>query len=159
PELKQSTYARAIRIQIEYPAPAIGDSYYDYTAINQNGDSVSLSQISNKYILLHFSSAACYYSQQSLPELRDVYQRYKDKLEIVKISEDISKDVWQRSINHDSISWLNLWDGKGEFGDAVIKYGMIGTPNYILISPDRKIVEKWFGYENGIIEGKLKGHL
>jgi hypothetical protein len=38
--------------------------------VAQNGDSVSLSGIKKQYILLHFSSAACYPSQQSLPELR-----------------------------------------------------------------------------------------
>lgn len=159
PELKQSIYGKAIKTQVEYPTREVGDSYYDYTAVNQNGDTVSLSEITNKYILLHFSSAGCYYSQQSLPELRDVYNRYNDKLEIVKISEDISKDVWEKSIKQDSITWMNLWDGKGEYGDAVVKYGTIGTPNYILISPGKIIVEKWFGYSNGIIEEKLKTHL
>lgn len=159
PELKQSIYGKAIKTQIEYPAPAVGNSYYDYTAVNQNGDTVSLSEITNKYILLHFSSVGCYYSQQSLPELRDVYKRYKDKLEIVKLSEDTSKDVWEKSTKQDSVTWINLWDGKGEYGDAVLKYGTIGTPNYILISPDKILVEKWFGYRKGIIEEKLEPYL
>ena len=159
PELKKSIQGRAIKTQMEYPTREVGDSYYDYTAVNQNGDTVSLSEITNKYILLDFSSAACYYSQQSLPELRDVYKRYKDKLEIVKISEDIDKDVWEKSIKQDSITCMNLWDGKGEYGDAVLKYGTIGTPNYILISPDKIIVEKWSGYSSGTIEEKLKTHL
>jgi len=157
-ELKQSIYGKAIKTQIEFPTRQVGESYYDYTAVNQHGDTVSLSQITNKYILLHFSSAACYYSQQSLPELREVYKHYKDKLEIVKISEDIRQDAWGESIKRDSVTWINLWDGKGDFGDAVLKYGTIGTPNYILISPDKVIVEKWFGYEKGIIEEKLGPH-
>ena len=118
-----------------------------------------MSDITNKYILLHFSSAACYYSQQSLPELGEVYKRYNDKLEIVKISQDKGKDAWKTSIKRDSIIWINLWDGKGEYGDAVLKYGTIGTPNYILISPSKIVVEKWFGYSKGRIEEKLEGYL
>lgn len=157
-ELKQSKYGKAVKMQMEFPAPKIGDAYYDYTAINQRGDSVSLSQI-NKYILLHFSSAACYYSQQSLPELKRIYKQYSEKLEIVKISQDLNKNTWTKSIIKDSIPWTNLWDGKGDLGDAVMKYGTIGTPNYILISPDKTIIEKWFGYEEGIIADKIKKHL
>lgn len=159
PELKQSPEGKAIKTQIDYPPPVVGSSYYDYTAVNQNGDTVSLSKITTKYILLHFSSAGCYYSQQSIPELRVIHERYKDKLEIVKISEDISKDDWKESIKQDSITWLNLWDGEGEYGNAVAKYGVIGTPNYILISPDKVIVDKWFGYSEGTIEEKLKVHM
>lgn len=158
-ELKQSKYGKAIKMQMEYPAPKVSDTYYDYTAINQNGDTISLSQIKNKYILLHFSSATCYYSQQSLPELKSIYKQYFANLEIVKISQDVDKTTWTKSIIKDSIPWTNLWDGKGDLGDAVIKYGTIGTPNYVLISPDRKIIEKWFGYEEGIILNKIKKHL
>ena len=158
-ELQQSKYGKAVKMQMEYPIPEVGNLYYDYTAINQNGDSISLSQIKNKYILLHFSSAACYYSQQSLPELKSIYKQYFENLEIVKISQDLDKTTWTKSIVKDSIPWINLWDGKGDLGDAVIKYGTIGTPNYVLISSDKKIIEKWFGYEEGMILDIIKKHL
>jgi peroxiredoxin len=159
PELQQSKYGKAVKMQMEYPVPEVGDLYYDYTAVNQNGDSISLSHIKNKYILLHFSSAACYYSQQSLPELKLIHKQYSENLEIVKISQDADKATWTKSIIKDSIPWTNLWDGKGDLGDAVIKYGTIGTPNYVLISSDKRIIEKWFGYEEGIILDKIKKHL
>jgi hypothetical protein len=84
---------------------------------------------------------------------------YKDKLEIVIISVDVSKEDWEESIKQDSITWLNLWDGKAEFGDAVVKYGIIGTPNYVLISPAKIIVDKWFGYSEGMIKEKIRAHL
>jgi hypothetical protein len=158
-DLKQSVDGKAIKTQIENPPPVVGGSYYDYTAVNERGDNVSLSEITDRYLLLHFSSAACYYSQQSIPELRMMHDQYKDKLEIVRISVDISKKVWEESIRQDSITWLNLWDGKGDYSDAVLKYGIIGTPNYVLISPDKIIVDKWFGYEEGLIKEKIRKHL
>ena len=159
PELKESVYGGAIKKQIEYPPAIVGGPYYDYTAVDQNGDTISLSDIGNKYILLHFSSSACYASQQALPEMKTLYHRLKDKLEIVKLSGDASIKTWQASIRQDSIPWLNLWDGEGDYGDAIIKYGVIGTPNFVLISPDKTIVDKWFGYEEGLIEEKIEEHL
>ncbi len=158
PELKQSKSGKAIKLQINYPPPSIGDKYYDYTAIDQNGKTVTLSEIKDKFILLHFSSAACYYSQLSLPELKSLYKEY-DNLEIVKISQDIDQKNWEESIIRDSIPWVNLWDGKGEYSDAVIKYGSIGSPNYVLISPNKIVLEKWFGYNQGIIKQKLQENI
>lgn len=158
PDLKKSIYGKAIEMQLNYPPANIGDHYYDYIAINQCGDTIALSGI-EKYILLHFSHAACFYSQKSIPELKRLYDRYKDRLEIVKISEDLDRGAWEKSILRDSITWTNLWDGKGEYSDAVVKYGVVGAPNYVLISPENIIVEKWFGYEDGIIEEKLEKHL
>lgn len=159
PELQDSKYGRAIKIQIDFPAPKIGDNYYDYTALDQKEKSFSLSQISDKFILLHFSSSACFPSMESIPEQRRHYEKYSDKLEIVKISEDISKERWHKSIEKDSIPWINMWDGNGPFSDAVLKYGVIGTPNFVLISPERKVLETWFGYEEGIIQNKLEKYL
>ena len=74
------------------------------------------------------------------------------------ISEDSSRKQWQNTVKKDSIPWTYLWDGKGEYGDAVVKYWSIGTPDS-LISPDKIILEKWFGYEDGIIKDKLEKHL
>jgi peroxiredoxin len=159
PELKQSKRGTAIKTQIEYPIANVGDAYYDYTALNQYGNTISLSDIKEKYILLHFSSLSCTYSQRALPELRSLYNRYKDKLEIVKISQDLNGDGWKKSIKRDSITWINLWDGKAEYGDAVIKYGSIGSPYFILISPKKMILEKWSGHGYGIFKEKLDKHL
>lgn len=62
--LKESDEGKAIKTQSEYLNPRIGDEYYDYASINQDGDSLALSQIEDKYILLHFSSSACLHSQK-----------------------------------------------------------------------------------------------
>ncbi|MDY7394115.1 redoxin domain-containing protein [Aureibaculum sp. 2210JD6-5] len=155
-ELKKTIFGKAIKLQSEYTKPKVGDKYYDYRAINQNGDTLALSHIKDKYILLHFSSSACFGSQMSLHELKEIYKHYDNDLEIVSISEDISRKQWQNTVKKDSIPWTYLWDGKGEFGDAVVKYWALGTPIYFLISPDKIILENWYGYEDGIFEEKLK---
>ncbi|MGF1639089.1 MAG: thioredoxin-like domain-containing protein [Cyclobacteriaceae bacterium] len=158
-ELKQSKYGKAIKTQIDFPAPEAGDSYHDFTAVNQHGDTMSLSEKLGKYVLIHFSSSGCLYSKQSIPELKKLYDIHEDKFEIVTISEDVDIDIWRKSIAKDSIMWTSLWYGNGEYSDAVIKYGIKGTPNYVLISPDQKILEKWFGYRKGIIKQKLESYL
>lgn len=158
-ELKETISGKSVKLQSKYSNPKVGDKYYDYSAINQHGDTVALSDIKDKYILLHFSSSACYPSQLSLTELKKIYQHHGNDLEIVSISEDFNREHWLNTVKVDSIPWIYLWDGKGEFNDAVIKYWEIGTPNYVFISPDKIILEKWFGYRDGIFEEKLKEYL
>jgi peroxiredoxin len=154
-ELKETDAGKAVKLQSEYPLPKVGGEYYDYSAINQFGDSLALSQVEEKYILLHFSSSACYGSQLSLPELKGIHQEHESDLEIISISTDISKEQWQNTVKTDSIPWNYLWDGKGDFSEAVIKYWEVGTPNYVLISPEKVILDKWYGYRTGIFDEKL----
>ncbi len=158
-DLKETIIGKGIKLQSKFPNPKQGDKYYDYSAITKNGDSLSLSEIKNKYILLHFSSLSCYGSQLALPELKELHKTFEKDLEIVSISTDINKSEWQDHVKRDSISWTYLWDGKGNYNDANVKYWLEGTPNFVLIAPDKIILEKWFGYRDGIIEEKIIKYL
>jgi peroxiredoxin len=158
-ELKATNYGKAVKLQSEFPKPNIGDNYYNYSALNQKGNKIALSNIKNKHVLLHFSSLACYGSQSSLPELKALRKDYVDELEIVSISVDLNKELWEKHVKRDSIPWNYLWDGRGDYNDAYIKYWEIGTPNYVLISPDKVILERWFGFRNGIFREKLEKYL
>ncbi len=153
--LKETPTGKSIKLLSQYPKLEIGDTYYDYSALNTNGNTMALSQIKNKYILLHFSSIGCPYNKASFPKLKEMYAKNRDKLEIVSISMDRDKEDWQNHIKRDSIPWPYLWDGKGNFNDANIKYRKDGTPNYVLLSPDKKILESWFGYGQGIFKDKF----
>lgn len=154
-KLKETIEGKAVKLQSEYPNPKVGDTYYDSRAVNQNRDTLSLSDIKNKYILLHFSSYNCYGSQLSLPELKELHNNYVDDLEIISISTDIKRESWEKHVKRDSIPWNYLWDGKGNYNDIYVKYWGIATPTYVLISPDKIIREKWYGYGKGIIKEKL----
>lgn len=96
---------------------------------------------------------------EALPELKKLYNNHRSLLEIVSVSVDSKKEDWLDFTNEKSIPWSYLWDGKGEYGDAVVKYWVIGTPNYVLISPDKVILDKWFGYSEGTMTNKIDKHL
>ena len=158
-ELKETTIGKAVKLQSEFPKPEVGDRYYDYSAMNKNGETFSLSNVKNKYMLLHFSSLACYHSKLSLTELKELQSSYIDDLEIISISTDIDKESWENHVTRDSITWNYLWDGKGNYSDAYVKYWEVGTPNYVLISPEKIILERWFGYRDGIIKENVEKYL
>ncbi|MEM9722174.1 MAG: thioredoxin-like domain-containing protein [Bacteroidota bacterium] len=154
-ELKQSPYAQAVKVQLDFPPLEKGSKFYDIEAWNKEGNLYKLSSIQDKYILIHFSAYACSPSKLSIPEQRSLLKRYKDSLTIVNFSMDASKQNWEKMIERDTINWLSLWDGKGEYSPPVSKYRIIGMPNFVLISPQKKVINTWFGYEKGLIERNL----
>ena len=105
-----------------------------------------------RYVLLDFWSIGCGPCRLSEPEMREVYGRMKDKLEIVGINQD-NLSTWKNNDFSKSIVWKNWNDGK--MGSSVAsRYCDVGAvPYYVLISPDKRIVWKAVGYQPGYFLG------
>lgn len=119
-EIKASKYAKIIEVYLEEKISEIGDSFHDFKAISNIGDTVIFSDLVEKYILLDFTSAYCGPCIQSAEELRLIDKTYSDSLEIVSFSGDKKKDTWLKSLERDSVTWVSLWDGKGTFSETYI---------------------------------------
>ena len=104
------------------------------------------------YVLLDFWGIGCGPCRMSEPEMREVYERMKGKLEIVGINED-DVSTWKNSDFSKRIVWKNWNDGvKGSSING--KYCDIGAvPYYVLLSPDKRIVWKAVGYQPGYLLG------
>lgn len=137
----------------------VGDKFIDIYAHDLNGQSHLLSDFNDKYILLDFWSMACYPCILAAPEMREVSEKYKNELNIIGLNLDTRKNLWEEATRRDSITWINLSDGKGVFGGAYHKYRINGFPTYILIDPQGIIVDRWMGYGTGIFEDKLSKYL
>ena len=102
-----------------------------------------------KYVLLDFWSINCGACRKSEPELREAYELCKGKLEIVGINAD-SLSAWQ---NHDwnkHIVWTNWNDGQQGRGNIHKNYiEARAWPQFILLSPDKRIIWKMAGYKPG----------
>ena len=105
-----------------------------------------------RYVLLDFWSIGCGPCRLSEPEMREVYGRMKDKLEIIGINQD-NLSTWKNNDYSKSIVWKNWNDGK--MGSSVAsRYCDVGAvPYYVLISPDNRIVWKAVGYQPGYFLG------
>lgn len=88
------------------------------------------------------------------PQVVEVGEMYKDRLTIVSLSIDTKKG-WEAASKAHEMTWQNLSDLKGSNG-LYAKYGVRGIPNYVLISPEGRIVEKWFGYGKQSLKRKLR---
>jgi thiol-disulfide isomerase/thioredoxin len=153
-------YGEGIKNSLKRAIPInVGDKYTDLYAYDLKGQSHHVSDFNDKFILLDFWSMACYPCILAAPEMREVTEKYKNELNIVGINLDTRKNLWGDATKRDSITWINLSDGKGVFGGAYHTYGINGFPTYILIDPQGIIVERWMGYETGIFKNKLSKYL
>jgi thiol-disulfide isomerase/thioredoxin len=147
PEFKRSQFAQRIATYLKVGnILKKGDNSVDFEALDKNGQKHRLTDFKGKYVLLDFSTTYCGPCIQSLTDLHLMAKQYKDELAIVTFSGDGGKDTWLKGLNRDQPAWLSLWDGKGPYGETILKYGVTGYPTFVLIGPEGKIISKWSGY-------------
>ena len=130
----------------------VGDEAIDAELFDMQGQKHHLFEAfsNGKYVLLDFWGIGCGPCRMAEPEMREVYERMKDKLEIVGINED-KFSSWKNSDFSKRIVWKN-WNNAMK--DISSKYcDMDAIPYYVLISPDKRIVMKKSGYYTGMFLG------
>lgn len=112
-----------------------------------------LSDFAGKAVLIDFWSRGCGPCIMALPEMKEISEKYADRLVVVSISID-DKTGWEIASRKHDISWWNLNDLKGNHG-IYAKYSSGAIPRYVFLSPEGKVVEMWSGYGKGSLLEKL----
>ena len=136
----------------------IGDDMVDAKLLDIDGNKVSLSDfMSNNYLLLNFGGG-CGIFVSSLPEMREVSEINHENLTLVIIYIDL-KNRWEEAVDKYNMPGVNLYDPKTVRGLAY-KYSCdFGIPYYVIISPEGKIIDRWFGFSEGIIKNKVSEYV
>ena len=135
----------------------IGDDFADTDLLDINGNTKRLSDYSGKYLLLDFWSRGCGPCIMALPEMKEISETYSDKLTIISISLDADV-AWKESMAKHDMPWVNIRDPQS-FGGLAANYGVRGIPNYVMISPEGKIVDKWMGFGTGYLKRKVSENI
>ncbi len=123
------------------------DGARDFTLELLNGplpdDTISLSELKGKVVLLDFWASWCGPCQQEAATLTQVYQEYRGKnVEFIGI------DIWDGRldalghIERFGVVYPNGIDSKGVIA---IDYGVAGIPEKIFLGPDGRVVKKFVG--------------
>lgn len=134
-----------------------GDTMADSDLFDLDGKIHHLADFKGKYILLDFWSSGCGPCIMALPEMKEIHKQYKDRLAMVSLSSD-TKNRWAAASAEHKMTWQNLSDLKQSAG-LYAKYGVRGIPNYVLISPEGKIMKMWSGYGEGSLKLKMRRYL
>ena len=121
----------------------VGDKYVDFTESNIKGKNVSLSDFKGKTVLLEFWGSWCAPCRAGNPELRRIYNEFKNNdFEILGVAADEKRKFWVEAVEKDSLTWQNVSDLKGDGNKAALIYGVSYYPTNFLIDVNGIIVAR-----------------
>jgi thiol-disulfide isomerase/thioredoxin len=145
----------------------IGQRAPDIVLESPSGDTISLSSLRGKMVLIDFWAAWCPPCRRQNPHLREIYHRYKDKefvnasgFTIFSLSYDRNREDWIAAIAKDSLEWESqvidpkgIRDGSGTAAQWLVQ----SIPHNTLIDGDGIVLS--VGWRGSYLEEKLDEYL
>lgn len=116
----------------------------DFTLPDSTGKSVTLSSLRGKWILLDFWTTWCGPCRRGFATMKDVYERYSDRMEIVAVACGDHESVWKGVIEDCQLPWVNLLASIDADG-TVAGYPVKSFPTKIIIDPDGNVRDMHIG--------------
>jgi thiol-disulfide isomerase/thioredoxin len=118
--------------------PPIGSKVPEIELPGTTGTKVKLSSLKGKVVIIDFWASWCGPCRRSMPALKAVYKKYKDKgLEIYGISLDDNNAAWDKAVKEDRTPWLHVIDREGGIAR---KWGIQYIPTSFLLDKEGKLI-------------------
>lgn len=158
PKVQNSYFAQEVKEEIKnLKAVAPGQPAPNFTLKTPSGSLFNLSDLKGKYVLVDFWASWCGPCRAAVPELKELYAKYKEKgFEIVGVANDSREKDWLGAIEADQSNWIHVIDEfpvKNKPSLVSTLYGIHYLPSYFLIAPDGKMIGKM---EKPELKEKLK---
>lgn len=133
---KLSSY---IRKQSQFSERGIADTFIYYDKIDQKYTFEQF--LDGKQLgLIVFWASWCGPCIKKIPELRDLYEKFKGNVSFVSLSVDESKKEWVKAVDTHTVDWLNL-AGFPESNKKVADAFDIGlVPSYLVVDATGKVL-------------------
>lgn len=105
------------------------------------GDSIRLSSLKGKVVLIDFWASWCGPCRISNKQLVKIYDKYKDKgFEIYGISVDEDRRDWEKAVQKDRITWLQVIDDAGSASQTIRTWNVYQIPTSYLVDQNGRLV-------------------
>lgn len=130
--------------QVLAAAVNVGDTAPDFSVTTLTGEQVTLSEFKGKKpVYLKFWATWCSYCIVEMPHLQDIENRFGDDIEVLAVNVGINDSV---------ANIQKLYQGEGfnlpttidQQGTLTSLYGVVGTPNHVLINRDGTVEYRTF---------------
>lgn len=109
----------------------------DFTAIDINGNTISLEKFRGKYLLLDFWASWCGPCIEELPVIKWIRDNYTvAKLEVISISLDKDTVAFFNAVEKHDMNWIHILNNP----EMLKSYGARGIPQVYLIDPNGVII-------------------
>ncbi|MFW5645420.1 MAG: thioredoxin-like domain-containing protein [Bacteroidota bacterium] len=107
------------------------------------GDSISLSSLKGKTVLVYFWSAMSEDARNLNPQLKQIYEENKDDgFEIYAIALDNSRNLWNRAIEYDELDWINVSELTYPESKAALVFNVNVIPSTFLLNREGEVVAR-----------------
>ena len=136
---KEIAAAKQAKLEIEE-----GRRAPDFTLKDINGNDFNLASLfgKGKYIVVDFWGSWCSWCIKGFPKMKEYYNKYRDKLEIVGIACYDKEYKWKAAVLKNDVPWLHVFSPDGITEE---RYGVTGYPYKVLISPKGKVIKCFRG--------------
>lgn len=117
----------------------IGTKAKDFTLDDLGGKPLSLSSLKGKYVILDFWGSWCGWCIRGFPKMKEYYEKYNDKMEILGIDCNDSPEAWHAAVEKYGLPWLHVYNP--DSSSLTEDYGITGFPTKIIIGPEGDIVK------------------
>jgi thiol-disulfide isomerase/thioredoxin len=125
------------RVADGMPAP-------EFTLNNIEGNPISLSSLRGKYVVLDFWGTWCGWCIKGMPEMKEMYAKYSQRLEVVGIACGDTEEAWKKCVAEKALPWTNLLNGKDD-ADVSSLYAVTGYPTKVILDPEGRILKTILG--------------